>query len=181
MYGDIYFGEKTELWHVRDMSFSEEESGIIPAQDVSRRNPGSRDWWTKDDCRIVFLLMSKGRLPPERIFVAVYHGSLISGETDTDHIHLLVEMPPQVRPSDLIRILKTQLSRETHRIPEYDAYIKQYLHGDAPLWSPSYFIATTGTTVLEKVKDYIDSQRTDEHHQKYSKYVKSGLYRKNRR
>ena len=108
-------------------------------------------------------------------------GSLISGETDTDHIHLLVEMPPQVRPSDLIRILKTQLSRETHRIPEYDAYIKQYLHGDAPLWSPSYFIATTGTTVMEKVKDYIDSQRTDEHHQKYSKYVKSGLYKKNRR
>lgn len=55
------------------------------------------------------------------------------------------------------------------------------IYGDAPLWSPSYFIATTGTTVLEKVKDYIDSQRTDEHHQKYSKYVKSGLYRKNRR
>lgn len=108
-------------------------------------------------------------------------GSLISAETDVDHIHLLVEMPPQVRPSDLIRVIKTQLSRETHRVPEYDAYIKQYLYGDAPLWSPSYFIATTGTTVLEKVKDYIDSQRTDEHHQKYSKYVKSGLYRKNRR
>ena len=104
-----------------------------------------------------------------------FEGKLLAAETDVDHIHLLVSMPPQVCPSDLIRTLKTQLSKEVHANKEYDDYVKQYLLGNVPLWSPSYFIATTGTTVMEKVKDYIDSQRTDEHKRKY---VKSGKYKK---
>lgn len=95
-------------------------------------------------------------------------GKLISGETGKDHIHLLVDMPPQQKPSDVVRVLKTQLSRETRAVPEYDAYISKYLLKDA-LWQPSYFIATTGTAVLEKVKEYIDSQRTDGHKRKYEK------------
>ena len=49
--------------------------------------------------------------------------------------------------------------------------------GDAPFWSNSYFIATTGTTVMEKVKEYIEKQRTEEHKHKY---VKSGRYVKKR-
>ena len=47
------------------------------------------------------------------------------------------------------------------------------MHGGAPLWSPSYFLATTGSSVLDKVKVYIDSQRTDDHRRKYEK---SGKY-----
>lgn len=60
---------------------------------------------------------------------------------------------------------------------EYEAYISKYLWKDA-LWSPSYFIATTGTAVLEKVKEYIDSQRTEEHKRKY---VKTGRYAKKKK
>ena len=52
------------------------------------------------------------------------------------------------------------------------------LQGDASLWQPSYFIATTGTTVREKVREYIDSQKTDEHRRKYEK---TGRYSKKRR
>lgn len=109
------------------------------------------------------------------------HGSVISAETDTDHIHLLIEAPPQERPSDIVRVLKTQLSRDVHRIPKYDSYVKKFLYGNTPLWSPSYFMATTGSTVLEKVKQYIESQRTDDHHRKYvysGKYKKSGRGRR---
>lgn len=104
-----------------------------------------------------------------------FGGELIAAETDTDHIHLLVSLPPQVCPADLIRTLKTQLSKEVHRDPEYDAYVKQYLYGNVPLWSPSYFIATTGSSVMEKVREYINGQRTDAHKRKY---VKSGRYKK---
>ena len=82
-------------------------------------------------------------------------------------------MPPDVAPSRLVATLKTQLSKEVRL--EYADHIRQYLWGDAPFWSNSYFIATTGTVVMEKVKEYIESQRTEEHKRKY---VKSGRYSK---
>ena len=43
-----------------------------------------------------------------------YGGGLISGETDKDHIHLLVSLPPQQSLSTVVRSLKTQLSKEVH-------------------------------------------------------------------
>ena len=104
-----------------------------------------------------------------------HNGELISCETDTDHIHLLVSMPPGERPSDLIRVLKTQTSKKVHMNPKYDSYVKKYLYGDISLWSPSYFIATTGGVVLEKIKEYVESQRSDAYKRKYEK---TGKYRK---
>lgn len=105
-----------------------------------------------------------------------HDGELLSAETDKDHIHLLVSMPPQERPSDLIRVLKTQTSKKVHQNKEFDRYVKQYLFGNVPLWSPSYFIATTGGATIEKVKEYVESQRTNGHKRKYEK---TGKYRKN--
>ena len=104
-----------------------------------------------------------------------FGGELLSAESDMDHIHLLVSMPPQTRPSDLIRTLKTQISKEVHANQEYDSHVKKYLYGDISLWSPSYFIATTGGAVLEKIKEYIESQKTDSHKRKYEK---TGRYKK---
>ena len=107
-----------------------------------------------------------------------FGGELVTAETDRDHIHLLVSIPPQVCPADLVRTLKTQLSKEIHQNREYSAQVQQYLKGDAPLWSPSYFIATTGSCVMEKVKEYINAQRTDGHKRKYEKtgrYAKKGV------
>lgn len=43
-----------------------------------------------------------------------YGGELISGETDRDHIHLLVSLPPSKNITDIVRSLKTQLSKEVH-------------------------------------------------------------------
>lgn len=54
----------------------------------------------------------------------------------------------------------------------YKSEIEKYLWGDAPFWTSSYFIATTGTTVMGKVKEYIESQRIYDHKRKY---VKSGI------
>lgn len=96
-----------------------------------------------------------------------YGGELISGETDRDHIHLLVSLPPTCDVSLIVRSLKTQLSKEIHQNEQYNAYISRYLHGDVPLWSPSYFVATTGSVSMDVVKSYIESQRTDEHKRKY--------------
>ena len=105
-----------------------------------------------------------------------FNGELLSAETDRDHMHLLVSMPPDIMPSRLIGTLKTQLSKEVRAAFKED--VQKYLWGDAPFWSDSYFIATTGTTSLEKVREYIDSQRTAEHKRKY---IRSGRYAKKKR
>ena len=86
-------------------------------------------------------------------------------------------MPPKLAPAVLIRVLKTQTAKEIHLDPEMDAHVKKYIYGNAPLWQPSYFVATTGTTVMEKVKEYIHSQQTEEHRRKYEK---TGRYSKKR-
>ena len=105
-----------------------------------------------------------------------YGGDMISAETDKDHIHLLVSMPPDVAPSRLVTTLKTQLSKEIRMT--YSEHVRKYLWGEAPFWSSSYFIATTGSAVMEKVKEYIESQRCEEHRRKY---VKSGKYSKGKK
>lgn len=53
-----------------------------------------------------------------------YGGELISGETDKDHIHLLISLPPSKNLTDVIRSLKTQLSKEIHARPKYDCIVK---------------------------------------------------------
>ena len=101
-----------------------------------------------------------------------YGGELISGETDKDHIHLLISLPPSKNLTDVIRSLKTQLSKEIHARPKYDCIVKKHLYGNAPLWSSSYFVATTGSVSMDVVKKYIEGQRTDEHKRKYEKRSK---------
>ena len=102
-----------------------------------------------------------------------FGGEMLSAETDRDHIHLLISMPPDVTPSRLVGTLKTQLSKEVRA--NFQEHVKEYFQGDTPFWSDSYFIETTGTTSRDKVMEYIESQRTDEHKRKY---VKSGRYAK---
>lgn len=104
-----------------------------------------------------------------------FEGEMLSAETDRDHIHMLVSLPPDVAPSKLVTTLKTQLSKEVRSV--YREEIEKQLWGDA-FWSSSYFIATTGTTVLENVKQYIESQRTDAHKRKYEK---TGKYSKKKK
>ncbi|WP_442870178.1 IS200/IS605 family transposase [Butyrivibrio sp. DSM 10294] len=91
---------------------------------------------------------------------------MLSAETDEDHIHMLISMPPDVAPVKLINTLKSQISKEV-RI-EYREHIEKFLWGDALFWSRSYFCATTGSISLETVKKYIESQRTDDHKRKYN-------------
>lgn len=91
-----------------------------------------------------------------------YGGELIEGQTDRDHIYLLISLP-------LSQDLTTQLSKEVYAHPVYDRSVKQYLFGDVPLWSPSYFAATTGSVSLDTVRAYIEDQRSDEHKRKYEK------------
>lgn len=100
---------------------------------------------------------------------------LIEIKTNTTHIHLTISMSPQERPSDIIRVLKTQTSKKLHLNPDFDKYIKQLLPNEISLWGPSYFIATTGIITDEIINNYIAAQKTNSHKRKYEK---SGKYKK---
>ena len=103
-------------------------------------------------------------------------GGLVSAETDRDHIHLLVSLPPDMAPTAAVTMLKTMLSKKLHCNQEYMEHVRKYLYGDVPFWSASYFVASTGSVSMETVKQYIESQRTEEHQKR--RYVKSGKYKK---
>jgi putative transposase len=93
------------------------------------------------------------------VFIQVcadFGGSLDEMDGESDHVHLLVSMPPKVAPSNLVNSLKGVSSRHVRRqrFPE----VRQALWGEH-FWSPSYFVSSTGGATLAKVKAYIQQQR----------------------
>ena len=78
----------------------------------------------------------------------------INGEDD--HVHLLVEYPPQLSLSSFVNSLKGVSSRLLRKErPD----IANHYYKDV-LWSPSYFAASCGGTPLSVIKQYVQQQRT---------------------
>lgn len=84
--------------------------------------------------------------------VAEFDGMVIEVETMPDHVHLLVELPPQVAVSKLVQILKGRSSRRLRQEFPHLARMKC-------LWSPSWFVATVGGAPLEVVRRYVENQK----------------------
>jgi len=86
---------------------------------------------------------------------ADFGGSLEEMDGESDHLHLLVSMPPKVAPANLVNSLKGVSSRHVRRqrFPE----VRLALWGEH-FWSPSYFVSSTGGATLAKVKAYIQQQ-----------------------
>jgi putative transposase len=75
----------------------------------------------------------------------------VNGEQD--HLHLLIEYPPKYSISKLVNHLKGVSSRYLRK--EFDLTPHQ-----EHLWSPSYFAVSCGGAPIEKIKDYIENQRS---------------------
>ena len=84
-----------------------------------------------------------------------FRGNLIEFNGETDHVHILFELPPSAAPSMVICSLKTQLSREARK--RYPEQIRGKLWKDS-FWSDSYFLATTGGADIETLERYIQKQ-----------------------
>ena len=75
-------------------------------------------------------------------------------ECDKDHFHMIFKSKPTLDIPRYMNALKTITSREIQRkFPE----IKKMIWNDA-LWSPSYFLATTGQVTLDQLKKYVENQ-----------------------
>ena len=83
--------------------------------------------------------------------------TFIACDGERDHVHLLVEYPPKYSVSVLVNAFKGTSSRLLRQ--ERRDIAARYWKG--VLWSPSYFAASAGGAPLERVKQYVEAQRSD--------------------
>ncbi len=78
--------------------------------------------------------------------------TLLTLETDEDHIHVCVSAPPRFSPALIANLLKGYSSR----------YLReQFPHlgkvcGKDHLWTSSYYVGTAGSVSTETIRRYID-------------------------
>lgn len=77
---------------------------------------------------------------------------IIALEIMPDHIHLFVNVPPQVAPHQVAKAIKGRSSRLLRQ--EFPHLLKL-----PSLWTHSYFASTAGHVSSETVKRYIEQQR----------------------
>lgn len=82
--------------------------------------------------------------------------SIIQQECADDHVHLIISTKPSTELTKYINFLKTYSARMLRR--EFDDELSDKLWGDA-FWLPSYYIATVGDVSLDKLYEYVASQR----------------------
>jgi putative transposase len=81
-----------------------------------------------------------------------FGAALVECNGEDDHVHLLVEYPPQVAVSRLVNSLKGVSSRRLRQ--RYPVRTHQ-----DHLWSPSYFAASCGGAPLSTIQQYVENQR----------------------
>ena len=80
---------------------------------------------------------------------------LIEFGGESDHIHLLIDMPPTIEPAKFIGNLKSVSSRIMRKY--FQSHLSLYFWKPL-LWSSSYCLLSVGGAPIEKLKDYIQNQ-----------------------
>lgn len=79
--------------------------------------------------------------------------AIVEMEVLSDHVHLLLDVDPQVGVRQVVKRMK---GRSSHHLREEFPWLKSRL---PCLWTNSYFVATVGGAPLSVVKQYIESQK----------------------
>ena len=77
---------------------------------------------------------------------------------DINHIHLLISIPPQMKVGDVIRLIKTNSSRN---IKTQFPFLSKLYYGTDGIWSDGYFVSTVGIDT-NIIKRYIENQGKDD-------------------
>ena len=73
---------------------------------------------------------------------------------DVDHIHVLVVIPPKFSVSQVVRIIKSNTSKD---LKKKFPFLKDVYWGTDGIWSDGYFVSTVGINE-ETIKRYIENQ-----------------------
>ena len=79
---------------------------------------------------------------------------LIEVNTDDDHIHLLVSIPPKMSVSKAVNLLKTNSARVMR---QKFSIIQKVYDRHIGFWSDGYFVSTVGVNE-EQIRKYIEHQ-----------------------
>jgi len=82
---------------------------------------------------------------------------IIKGHVSSDHVHMLVSVPPSISVSNLMKSLKGRSSR---KLMNEFRVLKREFWG-RHLWARGYFACTTGNVTDEIIKDYIENQEVE--------------------
>ncbi len=83
---------------------------------------------------------------------------LIALNTDQDHVHLQIEIPPDIAIADAVRSIKARSSLYLRK--KFNFIDKIYLEKDG-IWSVGYFVSSIGLNE-ERIKKYIEHQGKQE-------------------
>ena len=110
-------------------------------------------WCTKYRCRVLWPDM-QSRIKEIVCEAQEQYGYTVRAvECMSDHVHLLVSVPPTVAVGTIVGRIKGLVSRTLR--DEFPSLSKRL----AQLWTGSQFIASTGGVTLEALKQYVDSQK----------------------
>ena len=73
---------------------------------------------------------------------------------DINHVHILISIPPQMSVGSVVRLLKTNTSRN---IKSKFPFLKKLYYGTDGMWSDGYFVSTVGVDETI-IKRYIENQ-----------------------
>ncbi len=76
---------------------------------------------------------------------------------ESDHVHLLIDIHPDNNIAQLVSSLKSASSRIIRK--QFTEYLSQFYYKPV-FWSGSYYIASCGGVTIEKLRKYIDNQKT---------------------
>jgi putative transposase len=92
------------------------------------------------------LLTGMGKQTPEIEIIEV--------NTDVDHVHVLVSIPPKLSVSEVVKMLKAKTGLGMRRkFP----FLDKVYWGVGGIWSIGYFVSTVGITE-ETVRKYVQMQ-----------------------
>ncbi len=84
---------------------------------------------------------------------------LVEFNGEADHVHLLVDMAPDIAVSKLVNILKTISSREVRR--EFPDHVNKF-YWKSVFWTSAYCAISAGGAPLDVIKRYIQNQTEPE-------------------
>ena len=90
--------------------------------------------------------------------ISTWEGELLEFNGESDHVHLLLSIPPKVAPSALVNNLKTVTARLIRK--EFAGALAK-VYSKPVFWSRSYCIITCGGAPLSILKQYIEQQGQD--------------------
>ena len=79
---------------------------------------------------------------------------IISGSLSSDHVHILVSVPPSISISKLMQYVKGKSSRKV--MMEFVHLRKRYW--GQHIWARGYFAVTVGNLNEQQVQEYIENQ-----------------------